>query len=138
MNLPLFFISSKHPLGVQGDMQSSKSPRESFPAFDSWSLHKFKKVSKIQHVWNSFKIFEEALVLFFLDKAPVLLLRTSWVHNIRIEKINSKAGGVGVWKINIMYLKTFFGFQYLYQVHSSYNNYDHLLLERSTNSALDF
>lgn len=93
MNLPLFFISSRHPLGVQGDMQSSKSPRESFPAFDSWSLHKFKKVSKIQHVWNSFKIFEEALVLFFLDKAPVLLLRTSWVHNIRIEKINSKAGG---------------------------------------------
>lgn len=56
------------------------------------------------------KYLKRLVVLFFLDKAPVLLLRTSWVHNIRIEKINSKAGGVGVWKINIMYLKTFFGF----------------------------
>lgn len=39
------------------------------------------------------KYLKRLVVLFFLDKAPVLLLRTSWVHNIRIEKINSKAGG---------------------------------------------
>ena len=37
-DLPDFLISSRHPLGVQGKMHPSKSPRDSFPALDSWSL----------------------------------------------------------------------------------------------------
>jgi len=33
--LPDFFISSRHPLGVQGRIQSARSPRDNLPAF-SW------------------------------------------------------------------------------------------------------
>lgn len=46
------------------------------------------------------KKLKRLVVLLFIIKGSCTFFRTAWVHNIRIEKINSKAqgGGGGVGK----------------------------------------
>ena len=58
--VPDFLISSRHPRGVQGTMQSSNSPLDSFPAFTSCNLKK-KQNSKI-HFQNT-ELYSIQLVL---------------------------------------------------------------------------
>lgn len=93
------------------------------------------------------KKLKRPVVLLFIIQGSCSFFRTAWVHNIRIEKINSKAqiqrgGGGGKSTSTGMYLKTFCSL-----VFDTSTKYIYLLItlrvmtiffmERSTISPLD-